>query len=74
MKAFSRSLLDLFFPPRCIYCDGLLKDSHAASCLRCQRELPWIPQEDQGLAGRHFSHCISAAYYEGAIRAAFLLY
>lgn len=74
MKAFSRSLLDLFFPPRCIYCDGLLKDSHAVSCLRCQKELPWIPPEDQGVEGSHFTHCISAAYYEGAIRSAFLQY
>ena len=29
-------IIDLFFPPRCIVCDGLLKPAEQGVCARCE--------------------------------------
>ena len=74
MRPFSLFLLDLFFPPRCIYCDALVKTSGDYACPRCQKDLPWTRGEEALQSGHYFSNCVSAAWYEGEIRSAFLQY
>lgn len=73
-NSFMRSLLDLLFPPRCIYCNNLVKSSQTFACSRCLASLSWISPEGALLQGTHFSYCVSCAWYEGAIRDAFLQY
>ena len=34
--------LDLLFPPKCPYCQGLLEGSYVPACTRCQPVLPWL--------------------------------
>ena len=36
-----RSVLDIIYPPRCIFCREFLKDGESAVCAECMRELPW---------------------------------
>jgi ComF family protein len=74
LPSFKRALLDLIFPPKCIYCNALLAPSETQTCSRCLEHLPWIKPEDALLSGTHFSHCVSVAWYEGEIRNAFLRY
>ncbi len=35
-------LLDLFFPPKCPYCQKILDQPRAALCPACQPRLPWL--------------------------------
>ena len=35
-------LLDLLFPPRCVFCGKLLATGERDFSARCQRELPWL--------------------------------
>lgn len=35
------TLLDLLFPPRCVFCRRLLRRGEEGICSRCQQELPW---------------------------------
>ena len=37
-----QAVLDLFFPPKCPFCQRLLADPRALLCQDCQRELPWL--------------------------------
>lgn len=67
-------LLDLFFPPKCIYCHTLLHSSQQYACPCCLARLSWIKNEDRLSSGTHFSHCVSVAWYEDEIRKALLQY
>ena len=42
-------LLDLLFPPKCVFCGRLLTSGERDFCARCQRELPWLegPEAEQ---------------------------
>jgi ComF family protein len=74
IRSVSRALLDLLFPPKCIYCNALVNSSRNFTCPRCFLQLPWIKNEEAIVSGTHFSHCVSAAWYEGEIRKALLQY
>jgi ComF family protein len=36
-----RSVLDIIYPPRCVFCREFLKDGEREVCPECVRELPW---------------------------------
>jgi exodeoxyribonuclease V alpha subunit len=61
-------VLDLLFPPRCVFCTRLLKSGERGLCGRCQRELPWI----EGLAAEQkfefVSCCASPLWYQEEVR------
>ena len=60
--------LDLLFPPRCIFCKGILKRGEAGLCARCQQELPWILGESAEQSGEFFSLCVSPLWFQGEVR------
>lgn len=74
MRWFTRTFLDLLFPPKCIYCNSLVKSSQNLICPHCFNRLSWIKNEDVVLSGTFFSQCVSVAWYEAEIRKAFLQY
>ena len=41
-------LLDLLFPPKCVFCGRLLASGERDFCARCQRELPWLEGPGRG--------------------------
>ena len=34
-------LLDLLFPPKCVFCGKLLRSGEREVCAACGRDLPW---------------------------------
>ena len=36
-------LLDLLFPPKCPFCQGVLDNPRAPLCPDCRSRLPWLP-------------------------------
>ena len=60
-------LLDLFFPPKCPYCQKILDQPRAALCPACQPRLPWL----EGKAGERSigftDGCFSPLAYRDAV-------
>lgn len=63
-------MLDLLFPRRCMYCDGILLPQEQGVCLRCLAILPRVHAEgsnnevERRLFGRiPFQHATSFCYY-----------
>ncbi len=72
MGVFS-AMLDLLFPPRCVFCHGLLRKGEAEICASCVGSLP----RTRGGApkkGDFFSVCVAPLYYEKNVRESLLRY
>ena len=52
-------LLDLLFPPKCVFCGRLLTSGERDFCARCQRELPWLAGPEAEQTGEFFTVCAS---------------
>lgn len=74
MHPWLHSLLDLFFPPKCIYCQAVLSSGEEGACPTCITQLPWIEAESILLPGKQLSHQLSVAWYEHGARDAILRY
>lgn len=61
-------LLDLLFPPRCVFCKGILKRGESGLCAHCQSELPWIVGQAAEQKLEFISCCVSPLWYQGEIR------
>jgi len=63
-------ILDLFFPPKCPYCQKILDDPRAPLCPACQAKLPWL----EGKAGERridqADGCFSPLAYDDTVRTA----
>ncbi len=72
MKLISH-LLDLLFPPKCVFCRRLVDRNDELICPKCKKELPYT--ENGGiLKGNFFTSCVSPLYYENDVREALLRY
>lgn len=74
MRPLSLVLLDLLYPPKCAFCESVLKDSRHMVCPRCEETLPWLSEADRLQKGEHFSRCLSTSWYEDQFRFAMLQY
>lgn len=61
-------LLDLLFPPRCVFCGKLLRKGEDGLCAVCQRELPWITGRAAEQKPEFISLCVSPLWYQGNVR------
>ena len=68
------TLLDLLFPPRCVFCRRLLRRGEEGICSRCQQELPWALGAEAEQTGEFFSLCASPLWYQDQVRASFHRY
>ena len=68
------ALLDLLFPPRCVFCRRLLHRGEEGICSRCQQELPWALGAEAEQTGEFFSLCASPLWYQDQVRASFHRY
>lgn len=73
MRFFSY-LLDLLFPPKCMFCHEIMASSERRICSRCASELPILPEKEQRQSFNHVSRCSSLFYYEGFVRDSLLRY
>lgn len=61
-------ILDLLYPPRCVFCRALLRNDEKDLCTKCQPELPWITGEQARQKLEFVSTCISPLWYQGQVR------
>lgn len=66
MGAF-RNLLDIIFPPKCVFCRKILPTSRRSVCDKCLDELPYTGSRCSQ-KGDFFSICVSPLYYEDEVR------
>lgn len=64
--------LRLLYPPKCIFCRRVLRDAETDICHRCRAEIPAFDAPDR--MGEFFSCCISAYFYQDAVRESLLRY
>lgn len=60
-------VLDLLFPPRCVFCHGFLKRGAEPVCAACRRDLPYTRSGGEK-HGDFFALCVAPLYYEGKVR------
>ena len=60
-------VLDLLFPPKCVFCGKVLDSSESGFCRRCQRELPWLTDGEAELTGEFFSLCAAPLRYQDKV-------
>lgn len=67
-------LLDLIFPPKCVFCKKLLRKGEDGICARCQEHLPWCvgPEAEQSM--EFISLCASPLWYQDEVRESFHRY
>ena len=70
MSIFSQ-ILDLFFPPRCIFCRRILKTGETGICTRCEKTISRTKNGGRQ-TGEFISLCVSPLYYEGYVRESIL--
>ncbi len=70
MSPFS-ALLDILFPPRCVFCRKILRSGRESVCEKCLAELPYTDNH-AAQKGDFFSVCVSPLYYEGDVRESLL--
>jgi len=72
MSIFS-IILDLLFPPKCVFCSRVLDKTDENCCDKCIESLPYA--ENNGRQdGDVFDFCVSPLYYTGVVRRSILRY
>jgi len=65
------SILDLMFPPKCVFCGRVLHDKDDSWCDKCVESLPYAL--NGGMQdGNYYDYCISPLYYSGVVRKSIL--
>ncbi|MDD4716008.1 MAG: ComF family protein [Oscillospiraceae bacterium] len=60
-------LMDLFFPPKCIFCRKLLRGRERFICDTCKKDLPYTDLAQAVSPGEYFSKCVSPLLYTGHV-------
>ncbi|MCL2662167.1 MAG: ComF family protein [Oscillospiraceae bacterium] len=71
--SFIFKILDLLFPPKCVFCAKVLNKSDDGWCDKCTESLPYtdnLGKQD----GDVFDFCVSPLYYTGTVRRSLLRY
>lgn len=66
---FSEKIKRLLFPPRCVFCRGILEEGHI--CAGCEAALPRCGDVGSR-GGEFFSRCVAPLYYQDTVRRALL--
>lgn len=67
-------LLELLFPPRCVFCQKLVRSSREDICPACQQKLPWITGPAAEQRPEFISLCVSPLWYQEQVRESFHRY
>ena len=62
-------LLEMLFPPKCVFCGSLLRGREKTICSACRKSLP-KPEQPVSQGGA-YSVCAAALRYEGRVKKAF---
>lgn len=61
-------ILDLLFPPRCVFCGAILRAGESGICDECQTKLPWIVGQAAEQKFEFVSLCVSPLWYQDDVR------
>lgn len=61
-------LLDLLFPPKCVFCGHILDRYEAAPCPVCQKSLPWLTEAAAEQKLEFCRLCVSPLRYQDKVR------
>ena len=64
---FLSSVLDLLFPPKCVFCGRVLSKGDDGWCDKCTEALPFADNGGRQ-DGEAFDFCVSPLYYRGHVR------
>jgi competence protein ComFC len=65
-------ILDLIFPPKCIFCGRFLDKGADCLCAKCTDTLPFTKGGDVSQKGDFYDECVSPLRYEGDVRKSIL--
>jgi len=61
-------ILDLLFPPKCVFCRDILLQKGAHFCSTCADTLPFCPDESVSQAGDFYVNCVTPLFYDKQVR------
>ena len=64
-------LLDLFFPPRCVFCHKIVENGEIRVCDHCKTHLPFTTRQESQKKD-FVKLCVAPFYYENDVRASLL--
>ncbi len=67
-------ILDLLYPPKCVFCGALLDDNERDACIACRRKLPFAQGQQLNYRAKNIDGIFSPFYYEGVVRETLLRY
>jgi len=71
--SFFSTILDLLFPPKCVFCAKVLYKTDEGWCDKCTESLPYA--DNFGIQdGDVFDFCVAPLYYTGTVRRSILRY
>lgn len=60
-------VLDLFYPPKCVFCRKLLASGEQGWCTACEKKIPYY---DEKITGDYFTFCVAPLAYRDDVRKA----
>lgn len=69
-----QKVLDLFYPPRCVFCGRLLKEGEEDACKECRSVLPVTEGLESEKRNGQFDRCVAPFFYTGLVRESFHRY
>jgi len=73
LKNIFSSVLDILFPPKCVFCSKILNKTDDGLCDKCIEALPYTDNFGRQ-DGEFFDFCVSPLYYTGVVRQSILRY
>ena len=74
MNPLAVRLLDLLYPPKCVFCGGLLEEGEKGLCAVCQRALPWAAEDAPPKRVEYVERCAAPLWYRDVVRESFHRY
>ena len=71
--SFFSVLMDLLFPPKCVFCGKVRNSGEDAWCNKCTESLPFSVNSGRQ-DGDYFDFCIAPLHYKDAVRKSMLRY
>lgn len=63
-----QGILDLRFPPKCVFCRDILLQRRAHFCAACGDSLPFCSDETASQSGDFYVSCVTPLFYEAQVK------
>lgn len=67
-------IMDLLWPPKCVFCRQFLTKNESGFCRQCGKSLPFAEGKHSVISGEFFGKCYVPMYYQDSVRDAFTRY